>query len=307
MRPINHYFDDIPSEMQADDYQNQLKILLETAELDDKDHLKTTKEVKGYAPSEVKARLEAIFHKKCAFCESNTKAGAVYDTEHFRPKKIYYWLAYEWSNFLLSCQRCNREHKGTKFPIEKTRAKVPFVDFNDNNSVIAFAKTCHIESDALEKAEGRLLLHPVLDDPTEHLEFKANGEVTFKSKKGEQSIQFYGLNSEKRLDLIAARKKVIENVELRLLRAVGRYEKYRNKAGFYDDVLGIQAELAGWIAQSMDANSPDSEPYIGVIAACLKNFKNFFLPLFAHSPYETVLQEVVLQIDKDMQEANDFT
>jgi uncharacterized protein (TIGR02646 family) len=300
MRAIYSYFEDIPLEMQATDYQNQLKMLLETAELDDDDQLKTTKEVKGYAPSEVKTRLEAIFHKKCAFCESNTKAGAVYDTEHFRPKKIYYWLAYEWSNFLLSCQRCNREHKGTKFPIEKGRAKVPFVDFNDRNSVLAFAKTCHIESDALEKAEGRLLLHPVLDDPTEHLEFKANGEVTFKSKKGEQSIKFYGLNSEKRLDLIAARKKVIENVELRLLRAVGRYEKYRNKAGFYDDVLSIQAELAGWIAQSMDAHSSDSEPYIGVIASCLKNFKAFFMPLFAHSPFEAVLQEVILQIEKDL-------
>ncbi|MEY4937054.1 MAG: hypothetical protein RIS64_3413 [Bacteroidota bacterium] len=298
MRPINHYFDDIPSEMQTVDYQNQLKKLLEKVARGNK--IKTSEDIKGYATPEVKTKLEMIFHKKCAFCESSTKSGAVYDTEHFRPKKIYYWLAYEWSNFLLSCQRCNREYKGSNFPLEKVRAKFPSVDFNDTNSVTAFAVACHLQSKGLEEAEGRLLLHPVLDDPAEHLEFKANGEVTFKSKKGEKSIQFYGLNNrEKRLDLIAARKKVIETVELRWLRAVGRYEKYRNKVGLYDDLLDIQAELAGWIAQSMDVNSADSEPYMGVITACLKNFKVFFLPLFANSPYKSVLQEVLLQIEKD--------
>lgn len=60
---------------------------------------------------------------KCWYCEAKS-ARAPFDIDHFRPKlgitvdgvKLvghdgYYWLAYEWSNFRLSCQRCNRPEK----------------------------------------------------------------------------------------------------------------------------------------------------------------------------------------------------
>lgn len=60
---------------------------------------------------------------KCWYCEAKS-ARAPFDVDHFRPKlgitvdgvKLvghdgYYWLAYEWSNFRLSCQRCNRPEK----------------------------------------------------------------------------------------------------------------------------------------------------------------------------------------------------
>ncbi|WP_312152020.1 HNH endonuclease signature motif containing protein [Pseudomonas sp.] len=60
---------------------------------------------------------------KCWYCEANSTR-APFDVDHFRPKlgitvdgvKLaghdgYYWLAYEWWNFRLSCQRCNRPEK----------------------------------------------------------------------------------------------------------------------------------------------------------------------------------------------------
>jgi hypothetical protein len=35
----------------------------------------------------------------------------------------YYWLAYEWSNLLISCQLCNQEFKKNRFPLlNPTRA-----------------------------------------------------------------------------------------------------------------------------------------------------------------------------------------
>jgi uncharacterized protein (TIGR02646 family) len=298
MRPINRYFGEIPPKMQEKEYQESLKILL--AKVARGETIKTAEDIKGYAPMEVKTRLEMIFHKKCAFCESNTKVGSQYDTEHFRPKKTYYWLAYEWSNFLLSCQRCNREYKLGRFPIEKTVAEAPRVDFEDADSVLAFSNACHIESDALQNEE-RLLLHPVLDNPTEHLEFMVNGEVIAKSKKGEESIRFYGLNNwEKREELISARKKVIKNIDDRVKRAVNRYAKGAGKEILYDDLLDIQMSLSFSIAQSTDNASTDSEPYMGVIITCLKNFKSFFIDSFVDSPYETILEEVIQQIEKDL-------
>lgn len=60
---------------------------------------------------------------KCWYCEAKSSR-APFDVDHFRPKlgitvdgvKLlghtgYYWLAYEWWNFRLSCQRCNRPEK----------------------------------------------------------------------------------------------------------------------------------------------------------------------------------------------------
>lgn len=77
---------------------------------------------------------------KCWYCEAKSTR-APFDVDHFRPKlgitvdgvKLtghngYYWLAYEWWNFRLSCQRCNRPEKNdadvlhgkaNEFPIQE--------------------------------------------------------------------------------------------------------------------------------------------------------------------------------------------
>ncbi|WP_158884941.1 hypothetical protein [Rhodanobacter sp. L36] len=76
---------------------------------------------------------------KCWYCEAKSTR-ASFDVDHFRPKlgvtvngvlleghAGYYWLAYEWSNFRLACQRCNRPEnsetdnlhgKANEFPIQ---------------------------------------------------------------------------------------------------------------------------------------------------------------------------------------------
>ncbi len=82
--------------------------------------------------------------QKCWYCEAKSNR-APFDVDHFRPKlgitvdgvKLaghtgYYWLAYEWSNFRLSCQRCNRPEKdelatlhgkATEFPIQNEASR----------------------------------------------------------------------------------------------------------------------------------------------------------------------------------------
>lgn len=85
-------------------------------------------------------------NRKCWYCECKSPR-APFDVDHFRPKAGitvddsalaghtgYYWLAYDWKNFRLSCQRCNRpEHaddgtlcgKANEFPVrhESKRSK----------------------------------------------------------------------------------------------------------------------------------------------------------------------------------------
>jgi len=60
-------------------------------------------------------RLDAV--GKCAYCESPTDVVAHGDVEHFRPKSIYWWLAYCLDNHLFACQICNQTYKGDSFPL----------------------------------------------------------------------------------------------------------------------------------------------------------------------------------------------
>ena len=66
-----------------------------------------------------KAHLKAETHGKCAYCESSTSTVAYGDVEHFRPKSVYWWLAYCYDNFSYSCQLCNQMYKGATFRVAR--------------------------------------------------------------------------------------------------------------------------------------------------------------------------------------------
>jgi hypothetical protein len=85
-----------------------------------------------YAHETVKNALLKLQHGKCAFCECKVTHQQYGDVEHFRPKKGYkqkdgdplgrpgyYWLAYEWTNLLVSCQICNQKFKKNLFPLRR--------------------------------------------------------------------------------------------------------------------------------------------------------------------------------------------
>ena len=122
-----------------------------------------------YGHTEVKRRLVAMQHDKCAFCESKVTHIAYGDVEHFRPKGEcqqdenaaaqtpgYYWLAYTWENLLFACQRCNQERKKNLFPLadETKRAR-------DHRQSIA--------------GEKPLLIDPVNEDPQQLIGFDPVG------------------------------------------------------------------------------------------------------------------------------------
>jgi uncharacterized protein (TIGR02646 family) len=73
---------------------------------------------------DVRGALHAMQGWACAYCQRQLEheRGAV---DHFRPKrggqwvehKGYWWLAYAFSNYLLSCGVCNNDCKGDRFPL----------------------------------------------------------------------------------------------------------------------------------------------------------------------------------------------
>lgn len=162
------------------------------------------------------------FYGKCAYCEAKVVTTSPDYVEHFRPKgevrdidnqivriKIdgteidhpgYYWLSYDWKNLLPTCWNCNTRHKdpssgntigkGTRFPVEGEYAKGPGEELNENP----------------------LLIHPVFEDPSSHLEMDALGilhEVNG-SVKGSTTIAFFGLNV--RQSLVDERKRVYDTM-----------------------------------------------------------------------------------------------
>jgi uncharacterized protein (TIGR02646 family) len=120
------------------------------AAVDSKDTPKLRSEyIKAHGSwGELKDWLAELSGNKCWYCEAKV-ARAPLDVDHFRPKlgvtvdgvglvahDGYYWLAYEWQNFRLSCQRCNRPEKNdaeilrgkaNEFPIrvEACRCSLP--------------------------------------------------------------------------------------------------------------------------------------------------------------------------------------
>ena len=153
--------------------------------------------------------LQGAFHGKCAYCETMV-VGFPGDIDHYRPKgavsdetgktaKIrapdgsemdhpgYYWLAYEWTNLVLSCSTCNRYlrspmtgrriGKWTCFPVRGFRASRM----------------------GEESRERPLLLNPVYDDPADHLEVDETGIMIAKSARGQMCITIFGLNDQESL------------------------------------------------------------------------------------------------------------
>ena len=69
---------------------------------------------------DLKPHLSDLSHGKCWYSEA-VNGGADQDVDHFRPKSKYWWLAFEPTNFRLSCIVCNRRRhgggKGDSFPL----------------------------------------------------------------------------------------------------------------------------------------------------------------------------------------------
>lgn len=66
---------------------------------------------------DVRGALYSFHGRVCAYCQCALPANDPGDVEHFRPKAIYWWLAYEFKNYLLSCGLCNRVYKKERFPL----------------------------------------------------------------------------------------------------------------------------------------------------------------------------------------------
>ncbi len=161
---------------------------------------------------DLKQHLFDISNDRCAYCEAKVKHIDNGDVEHFRPKatvredgahKGYYWLAYEPANMLPSCTLCNRPPgKHDQFPVESgTRVAGPESPLD---------------------GERPLLFNPYHEDPREHLEFLATGDVAGRTTKGELTIKICRLRR-LREERREAMETLARNLETRRIANGGKF------------------------------------------------------------------------------------
>jgi len=158
-----------------------------------------------YAHESVKRDLVQMQHEKCAFCEAKPLHVSDGDVEHFRPKREvrqddadeprrpgYYWLAYEWTNLLFACERCNRRHKRSYFPL------------------VDPARRAQTHRDAVAD-EAPLFIDPSAEDPRPYISYREHVPIAINGNaRGERTIVQLGL---RRRELSADRERHLSQLQ----------------------------------------------------------------------------------------------
>jgi len=140
---------------------------------------------------ELKPELLEITNFLCPICESEIDEHA--DIDHFRPREIYWWLAYDTKNYVILCPLCNRNFKRAKFPLFENKVNITF------------------ETKHLVNKELALLFNPFFDNPFDlfWLEFTNESGVnvlniipniyldknSYRYAKALETIMIYNLNN----------------------------------------------------------------------------------------------------------------
>jgi uncharacterized protein (TIGR02646 family) len=181
--------------------------------------------------AELKPVLEALSDGKCWYSEAKDKV-SYWEVDHYRPKKLYPWLAFDWENFRLCGGKPNRK-KTDEFPLED--------------------ESCRACAGAPDKsAEHPLLLDPVCWGDPKLLTFKADGEPTCAVPANElavrrvrETVPALGLDSPILCD---ARREKWRNCETKLKKLrdiveVNRQRENMDAAAFSRDLCRDIAEL----------------------------------------------------------------
>lgn len=187
---------------------------------------------------EVHGALHAMQGWVCAYCQKELDPRDHPHVDHFRPRRGgYWWLAYHFGNYLLTCGPCN-ERKGDRFPLAEGAARLSYETRSDIRS------------------EQRLWLDPVEDPIEDWLRVEVEDEskqgdviagiddtATIAWKRVDETIRRFGWNLD--IDIRKPRIQLIE--ELTKLHMNGEYEtlsRYASRFAKYS--LTARSFLRAW-------------------------------------------------------------
>lgn len=171
--------------------------------------------------------LSKMSYGKCWYSEAKD-AGANFDVDHFRPKAEakrteevidehgYAWLAFDWENFRLSAQNCNRLNKDELNEI--TVGKGSWFPLLDDSPKATWDNRCVNE-------ERPLLLDPLTREDLNFIDFDDRGLfvhskfcVGLPARRIRESAAIYGLNFERmreaRFSAMKEAKELLETIQI---------------------------------------------------------------------------------------------
>jgi len=273
----------IPASIRYSNISHKIEHILNEA-----DKGKKPTDFTGYGGQDVRELLKDVY-KKCVYCESDGNL----ETEHYRAKaevrgfdgtktwavidenkkkhRGYYWLAYEITNLLWVCGDCNRGVGGkhNKFPI---KGKYVFQHLKDKNEWKVNSKTM--------LGEEPLLLHPLVDNPEEHLKVDSNGSLKAinNSEKGDMTIKVCNLNRDSLW--LNKRKKIIDDFFKEIHVFINQLIEYEeNNIEIIESQKGLK-KLVQFIEhlffKKIAENKVWDKPFSSVYRAIYNDFDDFF-------------------------------
>ncbi len=226
-----------------------------------------------------KEQLFAETGGKCAYCEAPTSVVAFGDVEHYRPKSLYWWLAYCYDNYLASCQLCNQRFKKDVFPIQNRKMPAPVIRRNTTNDFIE-AKAGQIAPDPLDadqvdafirlhQQERPLLLNPYFDEPAEYFAWHADDvlrEVEITANRESPRLEIVVNPENPDLEPIAAASIQYYGLNRKELKAL-RYDFYRSYSVFRITLENDRSppEIRNEIRNTIERMKSPGAPFAGMI------------------------------------------
>jgi len=190
---------------------------------------------------DVRGALYAMHGRCCAFCQCKLPRNDRGDVEHFRPKKEvteapghlgYWWLAYDFNNYLLSCRTCNQTCKRNHFKVEPGASHFNFPDKNQMDQ------------------EKRMLLNPAedevesmmkLDFSDSHLPIKPSANISQRHKsKVKETVDLFHMNMDP--NLVENRRRAVRKAKDAI--ATNRIQELQKMASrFVPDSWTVQQYL----------------------------------------------------------------
>ena len=195
MRKINKDLTAIPKSLSDKRTSDRRKEVIESTKYPSEDKKYNDR----YKTKDIKTALKGLYHGKCAFCEQKIEAAHI---EHFRPKSIYYWLAYSWDNLLYICPTCNTK-KSDSFEVS-IRASYQAEDLEKIHGLAS-------EYHAIEQNK---MIHPELENVESQIYFTLNGKISSFNSRVQYTIDTCQL---RRDFLNAERKNLIDELEKKIV------------------------------------------------------------------------------------------
>lgn len=169
MIKIEKDFSDVPSILKRDNRKEAFLNNIFSGAYIDENNL--------YKVGSVEKKLHEIYHLKCAYCEQKL-LDAPKHIEHYRPKDMYYWLAYSWDNLFLACGGCNSS-KGNRFKIKNSAVIYNHETFDSIHSL----------GDDYDAKEEPYIINPEKEDVLKFIKYDTQGNISSENKRVKYTIE----------------------------------------------------------------------------------------------------------------------